>query len=314
MKHHTFPLAATAVLSVLVLSACGDDEPTAADDPATSAASSSPSESDSGSAGSTPSSSEPAVTETTTEPATDTTPARVYFVGDTPQGPRLFAEVREVEADNPVSEALALVEAGDAADPDYRTLVPADSIESAELRDGFFAIELTGDEWTSRPADLSKSDAKLAVQQLVYTLNAQAVDEGDVEPRTGVDFYIDGEHVTYLGQTGTVDPAAPLDVRALVNVSFPAEGATVSGTFTASGDASSFEATVPWQVRDSTGTVVLDGFSTAEGWADRLYPWQTEVDVSDLPPGTYTFAALTDDPSGGEGGGPTEDTRTIVVE
>ena len=47
---------------------------------------------------------------------------------------------------------------------------------------------------------------------------------------------------------------------------------------------------------------------------DKLYPWETEVDVSDLEPGTYTFVALTDDPSGGaEGGGPTEDSKTIVV-
>jgi hypothetical protein len=48
---------------------------------------------------------------------------------------------------------------------------------------------------------------------------------------------------------------------------------------------------------------------------DRLYPWETEIDVSDLEPGTYTFAAMTDDPSGGaEGPGATTDTRTIVVE
>ena len=48
---------------------------------------------------------------------------------------------------------------------------------------------------------------------------------------------------------------------------------------------------------------------------DKLYPWETAVDVSGLAPGTYTFVALTDDPSGGaEGAGPTYDTRTIVVE
>ena len=60
--------------------------------------------------------------------------------------------------------------------------------------------------------------------------------------------------------------------------------------------------------------VVLDGFTTAEGWQDRLYPWEAEVDVSALNPGTYVFAALTDDPSDGEGAGPTEDTKTIIIE
>ena len=36
--------------------------------------------------------------------------------------------------------------------------------------------------------------------------------------------------------------------------------------------------------------------------------------MSSLAPGTYTFVAMTDDPSGGEGGGPTEDTKTIIVQ
>ena len=61
--------------------------------------------------------------------------------------------------------------------------------------------------------------------------------------------------------------------------------------------------------------MVKEGFATAEGWMDKLYPWETEVDVSDLEPGEYTFVAMTDDPSGGtEGGGPTEDSKTIIVE
>jgi hypothetical protein len=47
---------------------------------------------------------------------------------------------------------------------------------------------------------------------------------------------------------------------------------------------------------------------------DRLYPWETRIDVSDLAPGEYTFAAMTDDPSGGaEGAEPFVDTRTITV-
>jgi hypothetical protein len=103
-------------------------------------------------------------------------------------------------------------------------------------------------------------------------------------------------------------------VRGLVNVLTPAEGTTVSGSFTAAGEASSFEATVPWQLRDESGKKVLDGFATADGWIDGLYPWETTVKVETLEPGTYTFVAMTDDPSGGEGPDPTEDTKTIVVE
>ena len=68
-----------------------------------------------------------------------------------------------------------------------------------------------------------------------------------------------------------------------------------------------------WQIRTEQG-VVKEGFATAEGSGDRLYPWETDVDISGLNPGHYTFVAMTDDPSGGEGPGPFTDTRTIIVD
>ena len=101
---------------------------------------------------------------------------------------------------------------------------------------------------------------------------------------------------------------------ALVNVTQPEQDSQPGATFFASGVANSFEATVPWEVRDESGATVLEGFATAEGWGDHLYPWESEVDASGLAPGTYTFVAMTDDPSGGEGGGPTEDTKTFTSE
>ena len=73
---------------------------------------------------------------------------------------------------------------------------------------------------------------------------------------------------------------------------------------------------MPWELRGAGGDVVVrERLRTAEGWMDRLYPWETEpIDVSDLAPGTYTFVAMTDDPSGGaEGAGPSVDTRTDHV-
>ena len=54
----------------------------------------------------------------------------------------------------------------------------------------------------------------------------------------------------------------------------------------------------------------------AQGWGpDKLFPWELTVDVSTLAPGTYTFVAMNDDPTGGaEGHGPATDSRTIVVQ
>lgn len=115
----------------------------------------------------------------------------------------------------------------------------------------------------------------------------------------------------------TEPTATSTNVRTSDNITLrkPAEGATVSGSFTAAGKANSPEANVPWQVRDADGTVVVEGFATAEGWMDKLYPWRTKVDVSELAPGSYTFVAMTEDPSGGaEGKGAEEVSASITVE
>jgi len=100
----------------------------------------------------------------------------------------------------------------------------------------------------------------------------------------------------------------------LITLAAPAEGATVSDSFEASGKANSNEANVPWEVRDTTGETVLEGAATAEGWVDKLYPWKTTVDVSELEPGTYLFIARTDDSSDGEGKPSEEVGARITVE
>ena len=100
----------------------------------------------------------------------------------------------------------------------------------------------------------------------------------------------------------------------LITLATPAEGATVSDSFEASGKANSNEANVPWEVRDTTGETVLEGAATAEGWVDKLYPWKTTVDVSELEPGTYLFIARTDDTSDGEGKPSEEVGARITVE
>jgi hypothetical protein len=297
-KRFTTLLAAGAL--ALALAGCGDDDPEpVADDPGSD-------ETSEGTQTDDPNESAPP-TETSEPPAEQTT-VPVYFVGETPQGPRLFREFRKVEADNPLAEAAALMTAGDAVDGDYRTLYPGGALENVEYSDGGFVVTLADGGWTKRPGGMSAYDARLAVQQLVYTL------QGVQQERAPVVVQLDGSPTTLFGvdTSDGVEEGKQLDVLGLVNVTTPEEGQEVSGTFTADGVASSFEATVPWQIRQGDA-VVKEGFATAGGWIDKLYPWQTDVDVSDLEPGEYTFVAMTDDPSGGEGGGPTEDTKTIIV-
>jgi hypothetical protein len=293
-------LTLSGLLGSVVLAGCGDDQDPVASDPGGSGGTSSES---------TPSTDPSA--EPTESGSGEQVTVPVYFVGDTPQGQRLYREFRKVESDNPLAEAAALMAAGDANDDDYGTLFGNGGFASVSYDAGSgFVVELADDGYTTAPEGMTEQTARLAAQQVVYTL------QGVQQQKDPVTVELDGTPTTLFG----VDTAAGLkrageiDTLALVSVTSPEEGAKVSGTFTASGVASAFEATVPWQVKQGE-KVVLEGFATAEGWMDKLYPWETEVDVSGLEPGDYVFEASTGDPSGGEEGfGPTIDTKTITVE
>lgn len=253
-------------------------------------------------------------TTTASEPpeASDTATVPAYFVRDTPQGVRLTREFQSVQtSDVPETEAIRLAVTGQALDPDYRSLWPSGSgVAAVGVSADDIAVDLTGN-LRDRPAGMTQEEAELAVQQVVYTAQA-AIGRG----RLPVNFALNGEGTDRILGVPTSEPlsnAPENDVLSLVSISSLSEGETVSDRFVVSGLANSFEATVPWEVRQGD-RVVAKGFATADGWMDKLYPWTTQVNVSKLAPGTYTFAAMTDDPSGGaEGAGPTEDTKTIVV-
>jgi hypothetical protein len=216
----------------------------------------------------------------------------LYFVGDTPQGPRLFREFQRLSG-GPVAALEAITRAHGPQDPDYRTAWPAGSFESVTVTEDVIEVEL------GPTATRAGVPALLDVQQVVYTVQA-ATDE--LLP-------------VHLSGDGRLHQRAPQnEILALVSISDPAEGLRVGDSFVARGRANSVEANVPWEIRQGDA-VVREGFATAEGWMDRLYPWEIEIRVSDLEPGRYTFVAMTDDPSGGtEGFGAFTDTRTIIVD
>lgn len=221
-----------------------------------------------------------------------------YYVGDTPYGPRLFREFDQAPAGDPLDAALDRIQRP-ATDPDYSTPWDADSFTGATVDEGVITVHIGS-------IDPSVDASQLGVQQVIYTL------QGALGERLPVRFVEDNGFV-YLGP---MDAATQTDVLSLVSVSDPAQGNEYQGSFMARGVANSFEATVPWEIRGEgpRGGVILKRgsamASAAEG--DRLYPWETTIDISDLAPGTYTFVAKTDDPTG-EGPGPYTDTRTIVV-
>ncbi|MCW2766277.1 MAG: hypothetical protein JWO11_2236, partial [Nocardioides sp.] len=260
-----------------------------------------------------------AVDPTSTDPAPTTTTVASYYLGDTPGGPKLFREFRAVETDDEVAGALQLLMTPP-VDPDYSTPWHPGSFSDASLGGGSVTqsdpevmyVTLADAALHGRPAGMSDQQAEMAIQQVVYTLQAA------VQERAAVQFMFNGNPIDQVLGVPTSEPltnASPLATLSHVSISDPAENATVSGSFDASGAANSFEANLLWEIRQGD-QVVSSGNFGADGWAaDKLFAWEGTVDVRGLTPGTYTFAISEDDPSGGaEGNGPDSDTRTIVVQ
>ena len=227
----------------------------------------------------------------------------LYFVGDTPQGPRLFREFRSVPADNPLMEATALLLAGDTLDPDYRTLWPQVEISDVQATDGVLLVQIPGDGFTERPDGMSPRAAELAIQQLVYTLQGVQQERVPVViKRGGTDFRLFG-----IGTDVAVHDREPLDVLGLVNITSPSRATSSPATRSRpAASASSFEATVPWEIPAARRSS-LEGFATAEGWMDELLPVRETLHRRLEPRAgrpTVQCAAPTTRRGGAEGAGP----------
>ena len=237
----------------------------------------------------------------------------VYFGGDGPGGkPRLFREFHRVTGD-PLTEAARLVTGGgEPDDPDYRTLWPQVEVSQVTATDGLLVVEVPGDGFTERPDGMTERDAKLAMQQLVYTLQGVQQERVPVQVKRG------GSDFRLLGLPSDVPYSAASALRTLnlVSITSPAEGDTVSGdTLTVTGVANSFEASGPCRLIASDQEVAVVPYQ-AEGWMeDRLFPFEVEIPLADAGTGDVLLQCETDDPSGGaEGDGPSVDTKLITVQ
>ncbi|GAB2989858.1 Gmad2 immunoglobulin-like domain-containing protein [Nocardioides montaniterrae] len=295
----TAPAAVAALLSLGLLAGCGSNEKEATDPSTTGTPTS---------ASTTTQTSSAAATESST--AAGSTDVTLYWGVDTPMNLRLAGESTAVSGE-PVQGALQALLAGDPTDPDYAALVPKDSLTSASVVPGKeITLEVANPAYADASEDTAPGGNKLAIQQLIYSLNSA---NGTADKPLPVHFTLGGQDSTYLGQPTRAKAAPQLRVLSMMSVLSPADGSTLSGRTVFSGVGSSFEGTVAWEVRDSSDKVVLRGSSQSDGWMDKLYPWKATLDLSKLAPGSYTFVAMTDDPSGGEGGGPFKDDKTFTI-
>jgi hypothetical protein len=223
-----------------------------------------------------------------------------YVLGDGEQA-RLVREFHVVWTTDPLTGAVTELLGTPPQDPDLHTDWPAEAALHAPVThdNGIVTVDL-------RPGEVPAERAALTLQQLVYTVQGAA---GSTDP---VRVLVDGEPVpTLWGQdvSRPIPRADPYSTRLLVQIDDPAEGDSVGGAVTVSGEAAVFEATVLWEVRDSGGAVVRSGTTmSAEGM--RFSPFRFTVP---LPPGSYEITVAEDDPSGGEGRPVQRDTRRVTV-
>ena len=247
----------------------------------------------------------------------------VYFVGDTPAGPRLYREFHHGTGNETTSAqmltALDFSVRGDALDPDYRSAWPAGSDvtgaglgtlatdTSAGAADDAILVALNGAAAVAdRPQGMTEDQARMALQQLVYT--AQAV----LQQRLPVQFTGDNgvplDRLLGIDVSRGVSNEAEMQVQAPVWIIDPQEGATVGSTFTVDGRGAFFEANVSWQLLQGD-RVVKHGFTTAaQGMTLSPYSFT----VRDVPSGDYTIRVYDADMSG-EGHAEQQDTKDLTV-
>jgi Immunoglobulin-like domain of bacterial spore germination/Sporulation and spore germination len=305
---------AAVIVAIAAVSQLGDDgdgsTPVAGpDNSQSSEPTKQPTEDDTGAATDTPTSTEPSG-----NPIEGAVP--VYYVGDSGRGPVLFREFQPSIGGDAVAQAAFAAVAGPPRDADYRTLWPAGTEATASYDGDVITVDLTGPDAAAlhdRAPGMSKREAELAVQQVVYSV------QGAVSERAGVQFLIDGQRTDQVLGSPASEPLtnAPLSATVtLMNITQPEEGEVVSGeTLTAEGVANAFEGTFQWEVLQGD-QVVAEGFGTAEqgGQVDKLFAWTVDIDVSALAPGDYTLVTTNDDPSGGEGFAPDSDSKRFVIE
>ncbi|HLN77273.1 MAG TPA: Gmad2 immunoglobulin-like domain-containing protein [Nocardioidaceae bacterium] len=242
-------------------------------------------------------------------PATVMETVPVYYVGETSHGVRLYREFHRVDTGgDPVAAAVNQAVATSPTDRDYRTDWPegttAAHVDAAPS--DVVTVDVRGDaSLHDRPADLSKEQADMAVEQLIYT--AQAAQQS----REAVQLLLNGHRTDTILGVPTSEPLAQADagdVLAQVWIIEPGEGAKTAAPFKVSGLAAAFEANVQWELKEGN-RVVKRGFTTAEECC-RMAPYSFTVNA---PPGSYTLVVHDSDPSGGEGFAPWQDTKQITV-
>jgi hypothetical protein len=249
----------------------------------------------------------------------DTPPAtplavRVYFLGDTGAGPRLFQEshLTSSSSTDPTLDAVQQAVDGRSHDPDYRTAWPTGTqVDRVDKQDHYVLVGLSGRvDLTRRPASMSPALAQMSVQQLIWTAQSNA-DNG----RLPILFEVDGAvRPTLLGvpDTQPLHAATADNALAPVSIDTPRQSdqssIPVTSPFRVTGRASAPDGTVQWELMQGD-TLVRHGSAPA-GRCCTLSPYSFTVSA---PPGAYTLVVRDQNTSGGKGVARSEDSKAVLV-
>jgi len=224
--------------------------------------------------------------ETTPQPTPETSTFAVYLLRD-----GVIAPVRRTVASTPAVaraslEALMTGPTGAEESDGLVTAIPdGTTLLDVSVADGVATVDLSGtfDDGGGSASMLGR------VAQVVATLTQfSTIDR--------VAFRLDGEPVETIGGEGVVvDP--PIGRIAIeeqspqILIESPLQGDTVTSPVRVRGTANVFEATVSFEVRDTTGTVVHEGFTTATSGTGTRGTFDTTLPLPGLE-GTMTIIAF----------------------
>lgn len=210
----------------------------------------------------------------------------IYFVGDTPQGFRLFSERHslDISGANPAEEVLQKLVSGEIqpSDPDYVNLWDSShTLRGLQIEGGIATVDLD-----LGVLNVGAESEQRAIDQLVWTLT------GIDTTVTEVFLLVDGMSVESLA--GHVDASGGftrgdgLDALSPVQIVHPQHGEEVTLPVTITGEACTFEANVVWSL-NRKDVVIDEGFTTAESACPDRSAWT--VELGELETGSYTFVA-----------------------
>lgn len=231
----------------------------------------------------------PAVLPSPTATPPNVRPVSVYYVADTTNGLRLYRETHlRPRTPGVVRDAVAAMLEEAPFDDDYVSLwAPGTQVLGVKIDGDVAVVDLSKEAGVTNGGSAA---AEMAVQQLVWTVHDAATS------LRAVRFLIEGKApADFWGALALVEPVerAPsqnvlgpvwLDLSPLVagGISELSRGEKFGG------EATVFEATVSWEWLRN-GTVVKEGFSTADEGAPGRGKWSATVDV---PPGDYVLRAF----------------------